>query len=113
MTLQLDLHVHTSASLDGLASLQEQAAAARAAGMDGIAVTDHNLCTPLPPELDGVLLIPGCEVSTRHGHITGLFLRAPLDLDALRRDGLPSGEEAVAEIHKRGGVAVQIGRAHV
>lgn len=106
MIYQLDLHVHTGASPDGLSSLADQAAAARAAGLDAIAVTDHNLCTPVPERLEGVLLIPGCEVSTRQGHITGLFLDGPLDLDALRRDGLPSGEAAVAEIRRRGGIAV-------
>lgn len=106
MTCKVDLHVHTDASLDGLSTLPELAAAARAAGLDAIAVTDHNRCTPLPERLEGVLLIPGCEVSTTQGHITGLFLDGPLDLDALRRDGLPSGGAAVEEIRRRGGVAV-------
>lgn len=106
MTYQIDLHVHTDASPDGRSSLAALAAAAKAAGLDAIAVTDHNLCTPVPRELDGVRLIPGCEVSTRQGHITGLFLEEPLDLNALRRNGLPSGAEAVEEIHCRGGIAV-------
>lgn len=106
MTYKLDLHVHTDASLDGLSSLMEQARAAKAAGLDAIAVTDHNRCTPVPPALEGVLLIPGCEVSTRQGHITGLFLDEPLDLDALRKDGLPEGGAAIEEIHRRGGIAV-------
>lgn len=106
MTFRIDFHVHTDASPDGLTTLAEQAAAAKAAGLDAIAVTDHNLCTPVPRELNGVLMIPGCEVSTRGGHILGLFLEEPLDLDGLRRDGLPTGEAAVAEIHRRGGIAV-------
>lgn len=106
MTYKIDLHVHTGASLDGLSSLEEQAGAAGSAGLDAMAVTDHNLCTPVPQTLEGVLLIPGCEVSTRQGHITGLFLEEPLDLDALRRDGLPNGESAIEEIHRRGGIAV-------
>lgn len=106
MTFRIDLHVHSHASPDGLSSLEELAAAAKAAGLDAIAVADHNLCTPTPEILDGVLFIPACEVSTTGGHVLGLFLDAPLDLDALRRDGLPTGEAAVAEIHRRGGVAV-------
>lgn len=106
MTYKIDLHVHTSASLDGLSSLEELAKAAKAAGLDAMAVTDHNLCTPVPQTLEGVLLIPGCEVSTRQGHITGLFLEESLDLETLRRDGLPDGAAAVAEIHRRGGIAV-------
>ena len=106
MIYRADLHVHTDASEDGLSPLSDQAAAAKAAGLDAIAVTDHNQCTPLPNQLDGVLLIPGCEVSTRIGHITGLFLEQPLDWDSLRTSGLPSGEEAVAEIRRCGGLAV-------
>lgn len=106
MTCKIDLHVHTAASLDGLSSLEELSTAARAAGLDAIAVTDHNLCTPVPQRLNGVLLIPGCEVSTRQGHITGLFLEEPLDLETLRKNGLPQGGEAVEEIRRRGGIAV-------
>lgn len=106
MTYKIDLHVHTAASLDGLSSLEELSTAAKEAGLDAIAVTDHNLCTPVPQRLNGVLLIPGCEVSTRQGHITGLFLEEPLDLEDLRKNGLPQGGEAVEKIHRRGGVAV-------
>lgn len=106
MTYKVDLHVHTAASQDGLSSLEELTAAAKAAGLDAAAITDHNLCTPVPQELNGVLLIPGCEVSTRQGHITGLFLEQPLDLEGLRKNGLPQGRDAVEEIHRRGGIAV-------
>ena len=59
MTYRIDLHAHTSASPDGLSSLEELTAAARRAGLDALAVTDHNLCTPVPRRLNGVLLIPG------------------------------------------------------
>ena len=106
MSYCIDLHVHTDASPDGLSSLEELTTAAKAAGLDGLAVTDHNLCTPVPQRLNGVLLIPGCEVSTRQGHITGLFLEQPLDLAALRREGLPEGAAALEEIRRRGGIAV-------
>lgn len=106
MIYRVDLHTHTDASDDGLSTLAQQAAAARAAGLDAIAVTNHNRCTPVPRALDGVMLIPGCEVSTQAGHITGLFLDEPLDWDTLRAGGLPTGEAAVEEIHRRGGLAV-------
>lgn len=106
MICRADLHVHTDASMDGLSSLARQAAAARAAGLDAMAVTDHNRCAALPDRLEGVLLIPGCEVSTQAGHILGLFLVGPLDLETLRAGGLPTGEAAVEEIHRRGGLAV-------
>lgn len=106
MIVRADLHVHTDASEDGLSSLAQQAAAARAAGVQAMAVTDHNCCTAVPASLEGVLLIPGCEVSTQAGHILGLFLEEPLDLDGLGGPSLPTGEAAVEEIHRRGGLAV-------
>lgn len=99
-----DLHIHTSASPDGRSSLADIARAARAAGLDAAAITDHDLCTPVPETLEGVLLIPGCEVSTRAGHITGLFLERPLPLAELGR--LPAPEDAVAAIRAAGGLAV-------
>ena len=97
-----DLHVHTSASADGRSSLKEIARAARRAGLDAVAVTDHNLCTPVPERLEGVLFIPGCEVSTRAGHITALFLTRPLPA----WEAPPEPEEAVAAIRRAGGLAV-------
>lgn len=107
MIFHADLHTHTNASGDGLSTLGQQAAAAKKAGLHALAVTDHNLCTPLPgPTLHGVLLIPGCEVSTQAGHILGLFLESPLDLDKLQAQGLPTANAAVNEIHRHGGIAV-------
>ena len=97
-----DLHVHTEASPDGRSSLDALTAAAKTAGLHALAVTDHNLCTPVPPEKNGVLLIPGCEVSTRAGHITALFLEKPLPAF----DSLPAAEDAVAAIHDAGALAV-------
>ena len=101
---KVDLHVHTSASPDGRSSLPALAAAARARGLHALAITDHNLCTPVPAALEGVLLIPGCEVSTRAGHITALFLERPLDLDM--SGPLPGPEAAVEAIHRAGALAV-------
>lgn len=103
-TYYADLHVHTAASLDGRSSLEALTAVAAAAGLHAMAVTDHDQCTPVPPEMHGVLLIPGCEISTKAGHITGLFLEEPVNFAALGR--LPEPEAAVAAIHKAGGLAV-------
>ena len=101
---QADLHVHTSASPDGRSSLEAVAKAARTAGLNAVAITDHDLCTPVPEALEGVLLIPGCEISTQIGHITALFLERPLPLEALGR--LPPPEAAVEAVHQAGGLAV-------
>jgi hypothetical protein len=66
-----DLHAHTHHS-DGSAPLTDLAAAARAQGLDFVAVTEHNTVSHLPilPTLAAanLLLIPGVEISTYHGH---------------------------------------------
>lgn len=102
MIIKADLHVHTDASPDGRDDIEKLTAAAKKKGIDAIAVTNHNLFCRYPESMNGVLIIPGCEFSTKHGHITGLFLDSAPEI----KKEIPSGEEAVAEIHKRGGIAV-------
>ena len=101
---RVDLHVHTIASMDGCSNLNALTRAAAAKGLHAIAITDHNRCTPCPVSMNGVLLIPGCEISTRIGHITGLFLDMPVDFAGLGH--LPAPEQAVEAIHAAGGLAV-------
>jgi len=66
-----DLHAHTWHS-DGSAPLADLVAAARAQGLDFAAVTDHNTVSHLPPlsthPTPDLLLIPGVEITTYHGH---------------------------------------------
>jgi dephospho-CoA kinase len=76
---QIDLHMHTSASKDSLSDPASVVDAARAAGLDRIAITDHD-------EIDGAfaardlapdLVIVGEEVRTSEGlDLIGLYLRA-------------------------------------
>lgn len=102
MIIKADLHVHTTAS-DGKNSIDELIAEANARGLDAIAVSDHNMCTPLP-ECD-LLLIPGAEISTESGHVLGLFVR-DIDFASICDKGLPSARDAVSAIHRSGGLAV-------
>jgi predicted metal-dependent phosphoesterase TrpH len=44
MPLRIDFHVHSFFSMDGVSSPEDLIAAARAAGLNGFAVTDHNTC---------------------------------------------------------------------
>lgn len=78
MRLTLDLHLHSQASPDGRMTVEEIAAAARARGLHGWRSVTTTWSTPGPTEVDGVLLIPGVEFSTEHGHLLGLFVRQPM-----------------------------------
>lgn len=98
-----DLHVHTLVSPDGRSSQKALVEAAKRAGLDAIAITDHDRCTPVEPAED-ILLIPGVEISTQAGHITGLFLQEEIAMEKLGR--LPPPEKAVEAIHAAGGLAV-------
>jgi predicted metal-dependent phosphoesterase TrpH len=44
MQLFLDLHCHSRFSADGVAEPEALVAAARARGLHGFAITDHNTC---------------------------------------------------------------------
>ena len=87
-------HVHTRRS-DGRGTLEEVAAAARRAGLDFVVLTDHNDFAPrAPARVDGVLIIPGVELSTPHGHLVALGSPRPLPpsareggIDAVRAAG--------------------------
>ena len=73
------VHVHTTLS-DGGGSPQEVVAAARAAGLAFVAITDHNNldAKPLEGYRDGVLVLVGCELSTTAGHILALGIPDPV-----------------------------------
>lgn len=107
---RVDFHVHSEASPDGLSSLDELAKAAKAAGLDAIAIADHNrFALEKPEEREGVLLLPACEVSTQSGHVLALFCDTPFDPSKLTGDGvsvLPTAKRAIVEIHAHGGLAV-------
>lgn len=98
MELRLDLHVHSHRSPDGRMTIGEIVSLARARGLNGAAVCDHDLALTDPPETDGFLLIPGVEVSTQFGHLLGLFVTGPVET----RDFF----EAVEIIRGQGGLAV-------
>jgi len=75
--LRGDLHCHSDHS-DGTAPLPDLLAAARAQGLDFLAVTEHNTVSHLPPLRElfpqaatgepPLLLLPGMEITTYHGH---------------------------------------------
>ena len=89
MTLRIDLHVHSFFSADGVSSPEDLVAAARGAGLNGFAITDHNTCDAVGymterglmradgQPVDGLLIVPGIEVTTADGHLLCLGCTLP------------------------------------
>ena len=98
-----DLHVHTSASFDSLASPASVVRAAAARGLTHLAITDHDridgalaaraLAAELAPNLT---ILVGQEVKTRDGDLICVFLERPIPT------GLPAAE-AIAAARDQGG----------
>jgi PHP domain len=90
-------HVHTTHS-DGRGTLTEVVAAAKAAGLQFVVVTDHNVLTPEEQGFrDGVLVVQGTEASTRFGHVVAIGV--PRALVPAEREGDPLGAIAVLGGH--------------
>ncbi len=95
-------HVHTTRS-DGRGTVEEVVAAAKAAGLRFVVLTDHNDFGPREPAfVDGVLLVPGVELSTAHGHLVAFGMERPLEGVRAWMDG----GEMEAAVEKAGGVSV-------
>jgi predicted metal-dependent phosphoesterase TrpH len=100
-----DLHVHSMAS-DGIDGVEAILDAAVARGLSIIAITDHE-------RIDGAVaarkmalekglpieVIVGEEITTRNGHLVGLFLRERIAPWASMRD-------SVRRVHEQGGVTI-------
>jgi hypothetical protein len=97
------IHVHTRAS-DGSAEPREIAAEAARAGVEAVILTDHDRISPGAGWQDGVLVVPGQEVTPRHNHLLALGLDQ--SLPKFRGDGV-NGDPArsLALIQKLGGWA--------
>ena len=114
-----DLHVHTTAS-DGVLEVSELADAARAGGVDVVAVTDHDrvhpeLDAPVQP-VDGVTVIRGIELRVDAGEqrldLLGYGLAVTDRIESvtsrIQRDRKQRGAEIVARVEDRLGVDLDI-----
>ena len=82
--MKIDMHVHTHYSGDSNMSPEELIAAARARGLDGLAVTDHGTVkgaieTEKIARDSGLLIIPGQEIKTQSGEIIVLGIREDIE----------------------------------
>ncbi len=111
MAFKIDLHTHTFFSGDGVSSPEDNIAAARAKGLHGFAITDHNTCDAVTYLLDkglmredglpvdDFLIVPGQEVTTAEGHLLCIGATIP------NLKGTPA-REVCEIIHERGGLAI-------
>src|SRR5271154_1127141 len=109
MQLFIDLHCHSRFSADGVAEPEALVSEAKAKGLHGFAITDHNTCACVDyflqngymnPEglpVNGLLIIPGQEITTAEGHLLGIWTT----LRDLR--GIPAIEGGTL-IHQAGGL---------
>ena len=100
-----DLHLHTTAS-DGWPTPAQLVDAARRAGLDVIAITDHDTIEGALRAADYAArrakrlhVIVGEEVSSLDGHIVGLFLEHRV------QPGM-SAAATIHSIHEQGGLAI-------
>ena len=136
--MRIDLHTHSSAS-DGTDTPADLVRAAEAAGLDVVALTDHDATsgwTEAAAAADevGIGFVPGLEISTKFRHrgvhllaylpdpthpplvgaldriIAGRTERTPAIVAALRRHGIAITED---DVRRESGGSVAAGRPHV
>ena len=104
MLHRFDLHVHSYFSKDATGSPESLIEAARANGLSGIAITDHDTCEAHEylkghPAPAGFLVVPGVEVSTAEGHLICLGVTLPF------LKGAPA-HEVIEAVKSAGGIAI-------
>ncbi|MFW5918003.1 MAG: PHP domain-containing protein [Haloferacaceae archaeon] len=102
--LSVESHAHSSLSYDGRDAVETLLARAADAGLDALAITDHDeiaaslRAVELAPEY-GLLGIPGMEVSSAAGHVLALGVEDQIPA------GLPFGR-TLERIHEQDGVVI-------
>lgn len=99
-----DLHIHSIYSSDATTTVRAILKQAKDVGLDIIAVTDHDEfrgsleAQQLAPKY-GIEVIPGAEISTKEGHLVGLFINTlpPAGMSLI---------DTLLHIGKQGGIAI-------
>ena len=136
--MRIDLHTHSSAS-DGTDTPADLVRAAEAAGLDVVALTDHDAMSGWAEAAQaadevGITLVPGLEISTAYHHrgvhllaylpdptdpalvtaldriLAGRTARTPAIVAALRGHGIDITED---DVRRESGGSVAAGRPHV
>ncbi len=100
--MRIDFHIHSRYSFDCFLEPAQIIALAKERGLDGLAVTDHDTMAGVEEFRrlsQGLIIIPGQEISTPQGDILGLFLKEEIG-------GNVGAPEAVRLIRRQGGLAV-------
>lgn len=99
--MKIDLHVHSHYSSDSTITDQELVHYAKRAGLDGVAITDHdNMEGAIKIAREtGFFVIPGMEVASLQGHVVALNIQKtiPSELDI---------RETIEKIHEANGIAI-------
>lgn len=115
-----DLHGHTTSmewwrGFDVVNMSPEQMVTeAKIAGLDGVAITDHNTIRGLDRALnaaakEGVIVVPGAEITAHYGTNAPHILALGLDPEKIKDTPLPrlkDPETVIKWIHDQGAVAV-------
>ena len=109
MEVRFDLHIHSERSPDGRMSLDEIVSCARARGLQGVAVCDHDRALTETWDAPDFLLIPGIELSTDQGHLLGLFVTE--QIEARELDAAIDAVHACGGLDRLDGIEVWNGRA--
>jgi predicted metal-dependent phosphoesterase TrpH len=100
-----DLHIHSLHSYDGTASISAIFKyASTCTDLNILAITDHDTMSGVPEAVDlapkyNLQVIPGCEVSSRDGHVLCLFINHVI------QSGL-SLLETVLRVRDQGGLCI-------
>jgi len=100
--MKLDIHIHSTYS-DGVNTPKEIVSYAKSIGLDGIAITDHDVIKgsliALKYDSENFKVIPGLEVSSIDGHILALGVTELIERDL-------SAQRTIERIHDLGGIAI-------
>ncbi len=100
MPYKIDLHTHSTASIDGSISAKQYKEMIQNGKLDYIAVTDHNridFAQKLQREMNSDTIIVGEEISTKQGDIIGLYLNRRVKPDQDIKD-------TISDIKSQGGL---------